>query len=166
MSTDVLSSNQGSVSRHSRLDLESHTIVFWISWEVNSVEVNGPGLIETVVAIPEDKVSVVMVMTSVNIKTLSWDVSEISVWSTVVGKSLESFTLPDSDDSSSVSQESLTSLVRDGVVSSVVGSDCNSSSVEDPPLSWVPWFTVVNSESELISTDVLVPEDGFSSAHS
>lgn len=133
---------------------------------MNSLSVNGPCLVETVVAIPEDNMSMLAVTSTMNIHALSWDVSEVSVWSTVVTNSLESFTLPLSDDSGSVSQESLSSLVGDGIASLQGWSNGVSSSVEDEPLSLIPWLIVVNSESILVSTNVLVPEEGSVALHS
>lgn len=120
-----------------------------------------------VVASPEDDVSMVGVRFSVNIEALAWDVSDVSVVSTVVGDHLvvvSSAVL--SDDSSNADSESLSSLVGDGIVSSDLRSDSSGSLIEDPPLSSVPWLVVLNSKSELVSTDVLVPEEGSLRSHS
>lgn len=52
VSSDVLFPEQGSVTRHSVLDLESDSVTKWIRWESwsSSLDVVGPGLVETVVA--------------------------------------------------------------------------------------------------------------------
>ena len=52
VSSDVLSPEQGSVTSHSVLDLESDSVTKWIRWELWSscLDVVGPGLVKTVVA--------------------------------------------------------------------------------------------------------------------
>ena len=70
LSSDVLSPEEGSVSSHSVLDLESDSIVEWVSWEVNSSSVDPPGLVETIVTVPVDDMSVVGVAVAMNIKAL------------------------------------------------------------------------------------------------
>jgi len=52
VSSDVLSPEQGSVTSHSVLDLESDSVTKWIRWELWSswLDVVRPGLVETVVA--------------------------------------------------------------------------------------------------------------------
>lgn len=65
---DVLMPEEGSLGWHSGLDLESHTVLEWIPWEVWSSLVNVPGLIEAVVASVEDGVHTVSVLSSVDIK--------------------------------------------------------------------------------------------------
>lgn len=71
-----------------------------------------------------------------------------------------------SNHSSDVDVESLASLVCKCVASSAIGSDGLSSSVESEPLLLIIWVKVLNSESELVSTNVLVPEEGSSFSHS
>ena len=71
-----------------------------------------------------------------------------------------------SDNSGDSDSESVASLVGDGIASSLVSSDGSGSLIEDPPLLWVPWLVVLDSESELVATDVLVPEQGSSGSHS
>lgn len=162
----MLSDNKGSVSAHSGLDLESLTIIEWISLPSNSCSVNGPALVCTIMASPPDDVSVVRVGFSVNIKALSWDVSDVSDRTSIEGSSLVRLTNPLSDDSSSVDLESLSSLVGDGIVSFVNWSNGSSSSVKEPPLSDVPWLMVLDSESKLISTNMFMPEESSSVSHS
>lgn len=146
--------------------MESSSVTNWISWEVNSSGIDSPSLVGTIVASIENDMSVVRVGVSVNIKALSWDISDVSVWSSIVGNSLVCLTLPLSDNSSSVDDESLSSLVGDGIVSLQVWSDGSSSRVENEPLSLVPWLVIVDSKSVLVSTDVLMPEEGSSRSHS
>ena len=67
-----------------------------------------------------------------------------------------------SDGSSDSDSESLSSLVGDGVVSLGPGSDGLGSPVEGPPLLVVQWVAGSDSKSELVASDVLVPEEGSS----
>ena len=69
--TNVLVVEEGSSAWHLGLDLESDTILEWVSWEVWLLLVNVPGLVETVVAVPEDHVHVVSVFGSWNIEASS-----------------------------------------------------------------------------------------------
>jgi len=60
----------------------------------------------------------------------------------------------------SVDVVTLTGLVGKSISSSVERSDGLGSPVECPPLSSVIWVGVLDSESELVSTDVLSVEEG------
>jgi len=60
----------------------------------------------------------------------------------------------------------VTSLVSNSIVSSGPGSDSLSSPVEGPPLSVVQWIVSSDSKSELVSTNVLMPEESSSVWHS
>ena len=149
------------------LDLESLSISDWVSWEVSSSGVNGPSLVGSVVAGPPGDVSVLSITLSMNIKAKSWDVSDVSGVSTVEGRHLSVISsLVVSDNGSDSNLETLASLVGDGPVSLEVWSDGSGSPVEDPPLLLVPWLGVLDSESVLVSTNVLVPEEGSSRLHS
>lgn len=117
-------------------------------------------------AVPEDNVSHVMVVTSVDVQTLLSVVSQVSVVSSVEGNLLVNLRSPWSNDSSDSDSESLSLLVRDGITLVGVGSDGSGSSVEDEPLSVVLWLVVSDSESILVSTDMLMPEEGSEGSHS
>lgn len=82
MSTDVLVPEEGSVSWHSGFNLELNTVGEWVSWVSVSNSINVPGLVETIMAIPEDNVSMVMVVSTMYIKALVGNVSNVSSWST------------------------------------------------------------------------------------
>lgn len=166
MASDMLGDDQGSVGWHGRLDLESKSVSQWVSWEVNTLLVEVPSLVCTVVASPEDSVSVVVVVTSMDIEAESGNISDVSSASWPEGGSLVSLGSPLSDDSSATNVELRAVLVREGEVSLLLWSDGSSSSVEEEPLSWVPWLGVMDSESVLVSTNVLVPEEGLASRHS
>jgi hypothetical protein len=84
----VLMVEQGSSALHLGLDLESLSISDWVSWEGSRSGVDGPSLVGVVVASPPGNVSVVRVASSVNIKALSWDVSDVSSVSSVEGSHL------------------------------------------------------------------------------
>lgn len=118
-------------------------------------------------AFPEDDVSVVMVVISMNIKTVTSRVSEVSVGTFIVVESLSAvIVLILSHDNSSVVSQELTYLVRDGVVSSPHGSDGSSSSVRDEPLLGFPWFIISDSKSVLVSTNMLSNLERSVSCHS
>lgn len=85
--------------------------------------VEEPGLIGTVVANIEDGSCIVLVLVSVNINAVASWVSQVSKLSWVEGELLVVLIPPWSDDNSLLHQELLAVLVRDGVVSSGVGSD-------------------------------------------
>lgn len=63
--------SDSSVSSHLRFDLESKSISKWISWEVNTFLIDVPGLVQSIVALPVDNMSVVAVVVSMNIKARS-----------------------------------------------------------------------------------------------
>lgn len=116
MASDVLSIDNSSVVSHSRSNLELLTATEWVSWEVNALSGDEPSLVGTVVASPEDNVSVVVVVTSMDIKAVTTRVSEVSVGTTEVVESLSSIVvLILSHYNSSVVSHELTSLVRDGI---------------------------------------------------
>jgi len=165
MRADVLVPEESSVGWHQRFDLESSAIWNWLSWVSNSCSVKNPTLVGSVMAVPEDDVSVVMVVSTMNIEALSTVVSDVSVSSTVVGDVLVDLSDPWSDNSGDTNSVSVSLLVRDGELSSSSRSDGSGSSVEDEPLLSFTWHVVSDSQSELVGTNVLVPEEGSSSAH-
>jgi hypothetical protein len=112
------------------------------------------------VAVPEDNMSHVVVSGSVNIQALLSVVSQVSESSSVEGNLLVNLGSPWSHNSSDSDSESLSVLVGNGVTLVGEGSDGSSSSVEDEPLSVVLWVVVSDSESVLVSTDMLMPEEG------
>jgi len=165
VSSNVLSVDEGSLGFHLGSDLESHLVTKWLFWVGESSLVNVPSLVETVVAVPEDNVSVVVVVSTVNVQTFSTVVSNVSSGSTVPGESLVDLGSPWSDSSSNSDLVTLSLLVGNGVVSSGEGSDSSGSGIEDEPLLVVPWGVVSDSKSVLVSTNVLGPEEGSSGWH-
>ena len=72
---------------------------------------------------------------------------------------------PWSNNSSVSNSESVSILVGDGIVLSHISSDRSSSSIEEEPLLSA-WFDgVSDSESVLVSTNMLMPEEGSSMSH-
>lgn len=69
--SNVFVPSSSSVSTQSSLDLESDSISEWVSWEMNSSSVEGPGLVGTIVASPENNVSKVVISVSMDIKAFS-----------------------------------------------------------------------------------------------
>ena len=77
VASDVLMPEEGSSVWHSGLDLELNSVAKWVSWVLSGLGVDVPGLVKSVVAVPEDDVSVVVVVSSVNVKTFLWQVSDV-----------------------------------------------------------------------------------------
>lgn len=117
-------------------------------------------------AVPEDDVSSVSVLSSVDVQTFLGDVSDVSSGSSVEGSLLVDLSSPWSDDGGNTNSEFVSVLVGDGVTSVGPGSDGSGSLVEDEPLSVVLWLVVSDSESVLVSSDVLLPVQGSEGAHS
>jgi len=99
--------------------LEVLSVSQWVSWEVDISLVNVPGLVETIVAMVEDNLSVVGVVSTLNIKAVTTAVSQVSSASWEVGESLSGIVVDVlSDNSVPIVSQELTSLVGDGVASS------------------------------------------------
>lgn len=154
--TDVLSNIECSVCGHSRFDLEFDSASEWIFWEVNSLSVDNPTLRRIASASPPHYLFSVGVFSTIKIKAMSWDVSDVLACTTIVGRSLISFSDPLSNNSLLGSQESLTSLVGNGKVSSGGWSNSSSSSVEEPPLLAIERLVVLDSQCILFSTYVFM----------
>jgi hypothetical protein len=127
--------------------------------------INDPRLTCTVVAVGESEVSPVDVLSANNIEALLAVVLDVAVGSIVPSDLLESFFLPWSNDSGSVDVVSLTKLVSQDVVLSVVSSDSLSSVIKVEPLLLVFWVVVLDSESVLVTTDVFSPGDSSVACH-
>ena len=138
VSTNVLMPEEGSSGFHQGLDLESDSVVEWESWVLLGLGLNGPTLVESIVALVPDNVSVVDVLSGVNIKALVAVVSHVLSVTWVEGSLLVCLVLVNSDDCGHVGSEAKVDLTRDS--SSSVGrwSDGSGSPVEDPPLLVVP----------------------------
>jgi len=163
--SNVLVPEEGSVGWHQRFDLESSAIWKWLSWVDHSSSVESPALVSTIVAVPEDDVSVVNITFSMDIEALSTVVSDVSVSSSVEGNMLVDLSNPWSDNSSDSDSVTVALLVGDSELSSTSRSDGSSSLVENEPLLSFTWHVVSDSKSELVSTNVLMPEEGSASAH-
>ena len=81
----MLLNEQLSSAFQQRSDLELLAVLQRISWELNTSGVDGPSLIQTVMAVVEDSVSPMSVALSSNIKALVGNVSQVSEVSTEVG---------------------------------------------------------------------------------
>ena len=147
--SNMLVPEQGSVGRHSRLDLELDSISEWVSWVVEWSSVNEEGLVCVVVANSESHVSRVPSCVH-GIKAVSSWRSDVSNLSWVVGHLLVVLISPWSDTGVVVNLELLVVLVGDGIVLLEVGSDRSGSSVEGEPLSLISWKG--RSLSEVVST--------------
>lgn len=147
--SNVLSHDESSSGLHLGFDLEENSISEWVLVVLDSLSVEVPGLVQSIVAVPEDDMSVVGVLATVNIKALSAVVSDVSSWSSVEDSSLVWFLLPWSHGGSNIDLVFLTLLIGENKLSVLVRSDSSSSSVEDEPLSVILWVVVLDSESEL-----------------
>lgn len=146
VSSDVLIVGKSSSGVHLSLDLELTTS--WISWEWESSSVEAPseGLVARAV-VPVDHSVVAVVLGLSSEASATWvsqvlasatEVRDLLVHSLLGSESLK-------DGSLVVSHES--SLPGcDGIVSLLVRSNGSSSSVEDEPLSLIPWLMVLDSE--------------------
>lgn len=145
--TNVVSSLDSSVSSHLGEDLELDSVGEWLLWILESLLVNLPALVLTIVAIVPDNMSVVGVGSTVDIEALASHVSEgLSVGVHPLG-SLVDISLPWSDDGISSSLVLLVDSDGDGVGSLGVRSDGLGSGVENEPLLGVLWVGVSDSES-------------------
>ena len=110
-------------------------------WIVNSSSVDPPSLVLAVVALVPDSVSVVVVVTSMNIKASVSEISDVSHGSSEPSNALELILSVSvwSNDGSVVVVVPVVTIVldRDGVSSVASWSDGSSSPVEDEPLSQV-----------------------------
>lgn len=117
-------------------------------------------------AVPEDNVSIVVVVCTMNIKTFLSEISYISSGSIIEESFLVVRVSPWSHDSSNIDSESVTILVGKGSSSVSSSSDSMGSPVENEPLSIIPWSVVSDSESILVVANVLMPEESSVGGHS
>lgn len=153
---------------HLGLDLESDTILDWVLWVLNTLLVDNPTLVGTVVTFPPDDVSLVGVGTSMDIKTSNSNISNVSSVSREPSDLLKLFTLELSDDSVVSVMVPVVSVDLNGDDLGSVGnsSDRSGSPVEYEPLVNVLWVSVSDSQSILMSTDVFSGVEGSSVLHS
>lgn len=140
---------------HLGSDLELDTVSKDLLWILDSSLIDIPALVLSVVTVPEDDMSSVNVFTSMDIKALSTIVSDVSALSSVPLDSLGVVTREWSESGSDIDLEALTSLVGKSVLSLVESSDGLGSLIEGEPLLLVIWVEVLDSESILVSTNVL-----------
>lgn len=74
----VLSNTGSETSVDLGSDGKSDTVTSWPFWSIDALSIDVPGLVETVVASPEDDVSSVVIVTSVNIKASNTSISDVS----------------------------------------------------------------------------------------
>ena len=122
--------------------MESDVVGDWWSVVDGTDLVKPPSLVSTIVAVPEDDMSVVGVGSTVDIEALSSVVLEVSAVAIDPSDSVLVKTLVWSGSSSNSDSEVLTKLVSNAVSSLRPGSDGLGSSVEGPPLfdgslSWI-----------------------------
>lgn len=86
--------------------MELNSVGKWVSWVLSGSGVNVPGLVQSVVAVVEDGVSVVVIVSSMYIEALSSQVSDVSSGSLVEEDLLVVRVSPWSHDGSVVDLES------------------------------------------------------------
>lgn len=148
MSTDVCADSEGSLLWHSGSDLELNSVSVWLSWVSDSMSVEEPSLVGSVVTVPEDNMSVVGVTLTVDIEALLGVVSDVSELTTIVGNLLVDLSSVWSDDSRLSNVVSSSESVGNCVRSLLSGSDSSGSLVEDKPLLSFSWHVV--SDSQLV----------------
>lgn len=109
---------EGLSSAHLRSDLESDAISPWLSWVRDALLINVPGLVESIVAVVEDHVSLVGVGSTMHIEALSSEVLNVSVLSSNPLGLLIVLVSPLSDVSNSIDAVFVTSPVRESIASS------------------------------------------------
>ena len=112
------------VARHSRLDLEPQSILLWVFWIFDSIFVNRPSLVESIMTRPPSKLLLVLIFTSPDVKALVSCISDVSPLPWVEANQYVDFSPVWSDDSSFTLSESSSNLVANTEISSAVGSDC------------------------------------------
>ena len=135
VSTKVVFDDKSSSDSSVVSELEQNVIIQWLSSVQSSLLIQEPGLVKTVVAVPEDHVSVVSVGSTVDVKTFSSIVLEVSVC-TLNPSDLNGVVVGShwSDSGGNSNSESLSKLVSENVGSLGPGSDGVGSLVESEPL--------------------------------
>lgn len=165
VSSDVFFVEQRLVSLHSRPDLELNTVTERVSRVLDASLIDDPSLILTIMTFPEVNMSSVVIMSAMNIKTLSSEVSQILAFSCKPQGFLVNLRFPVSYNSSDSNSELISSLIGDNLLSISSSTDGLGPVIEDEPLLVVPWRVVLDSKSVLMTTDVLAPEQCSVCAH-
>jgi hypothetical protein len=165
MTSDVLMPEDSSFWSRSRPDLELNFVCKRLSWVTDSLSVKEPTLVGSFVTWPPGEVTIFRVTTSIDIKTLTTKHSDVFSFSFIEACLLKLLLSELSDDNSSSLSCSISNLVADGVVSLVVSSNGLGSMVIDPPLVIVPRSMSSDSQSVLMSTNMLSPAKRSLAAH-
>jgi len=169
VAANVLGPGERPVSRHLGSDLEVHSILQGEGWVLGVILVDQPALVVMDVAFVPDDMSVVLVCTSINIEALFTDVSDgLDLLDVVVPIHFlqDVAVLVVSDDCmEAVAVEVTSYLDRNDFVFVSVGTNGVGPVIKEPPLSVVVRVVVLDSESVLALTDVLVPEECSSRLH-
>jgi hypothetical protein len=133
-----------SVSTAFSSNLELLAVFEWVLFVVDALLINPPALVSSIVAIPEDSVSHVIVFAVMNIKAVTTVVSEVLAVSFVPVNLLFVSISPWSDDCVLANSECVSISVGNGVVLPKGSSDRASSGVPNKPLVVVEWSVVLN----------------------
>lgn len=126
----------------------------------------GPGLVFTVVAVPKDDWLSISVCSSSDVQALASFVSDGPFFAIVEVQFLEGLAGVFSEDSKLADLVALACLVRQDVALLDCRSNGSGSMVISPPCTLVYWVRVLDSYSELVTANVLVPEELAVASHS
>jgi len=110
------------------------------------------------------QMNVVNISSTSDFKTFSSIVLDVLFWSTVPSYLILIDTSVGSDGGGNSNSESMVYLVANAEVSLIEGSDCLSPRIEGKPLSVVIWVMPVQSQSELVGTNMLMVKYSLSGA--
>lgn len=163
----VASHKSSLTSQGSQSDLELDAGANWESWVLDLLCISSPALVLTVVAFVPVDVSVVGVRVTVDIEASVSNISDSSSVGAEPSDVLEWLSSVVSHNSSVVPVSPVVTVHLDGhsLSSVALWSDGLSSSVEDKPLLDVSWVVVLDSQSVLVTSDVLSHDKGSSVFH-
>lgn len=153
VTTDVLTPEEGSVGLQLSLKLEFDTILEWLLWPFDALDVDLPSLSSMVSAHPVGNSVLVSVGEAVRSDDVVAPILDLVL--SVEERSLVDRVDPLSgNDVVGVGPTSGTDDSGDGQVSLVGSSDRLGSSIEDEPLSSVPWSVILDLDFELSVSNV------------
>lgn len=162
--SDVLVVRQGLSSGHSGSDLELSAIWEWLSLIAASLLVDEPSLLEVVVAVLV--INITCVVVALSIQALVSVVSDVPSGTGVPLDFVGVVTNVLSHGGILTWSETISLSWGDALGSLVEGSDGVRSGIEGPPLVFVVWVVVLNSQVFLSRAHVLTDVDGSVLLHS
>lgn len=160
VSTNVFSDENGLGTSHLRSNLELDSTFQWLLWIVEALSVSEPSLVSTIMANPPVNMSVVNILSSMNIEASLTEISDSSSVLTEPSHLLKDRFLEWSDNGnvSVVVPVGTSNLDRDNTLSVGSVSDGLGSPVIYEPLSLVIWVLHSDSQSVLMRSEMLSNE--------